>query len=648
VDAPIVIYGEHADDIFDNPGIEYRNTQGMTIPDGSTVFHAVCANGQVYIGTLAAYGNPLTGTYQRPSYVVFDPESDYWQARTIKTSLNKDAVSPFDGFSAGNVQSFNVVDGRVFGFVAVPYRGWRISDYGHYPSIMEIDATGALVQQFTTEQLQALADDPADGLLFCPDAVNTFGETYATSLSIAHADALPNGWIACASYFNPPGAPRSGVIMCIDQAGHIKTAYQIPDCDLSDGTQLIMAPKFVYTDDTATDPTDMRININYDVFQVVGSTVHFYVQEFSINAVTGAVTPVTALMVGAHLDDQADLSTYTAKLGGQYAADGSFWGHTSDATGFGFNRNRMEVWLKSGGERSYVAQAPAVPGWETDGPVRVVPDFALPSFVEGGQLNVAHFEEPVSGGQVFVGHGGKVSPVVPDSPLALRPNLLVNGEVATDITSWTAFGLSGNTVWDAGDGGRLKFTANGAPTSTWSNPLGLAGGTLLPEGSDGLPIWALARFKPNTTARSVFTSLAFYDEAGLGLGSAASKTTLEIAGRYVDVGVADEVPDGAVSFRLFCQIPGAASLEVHFMDRAYVGLCPVELKDEWQLRKGRLPMNRSTSSIWPGGGASTDHAVDGKGRAWLPLTTFEHDDDLVWPLPVRLYLASIDLPQILA
>jgi hypothetical protein len=225
--------------------------------------------------------------------------------------------------------------------------------------------------------------------------------------------------------------------------------------------------------------------------------------------------------------------------------------------------------------------------------------------------------------------------------LVLRSELLSNPDLSANVTGWGSFGATGAVAWEATDGGRGKFTGNGtAANGTWQSPSG-SGFVNLPADSEGQSLWAWARFKPNTTARSVQVQVTFYDSGGTQVDSTTGPTIIEVPGSYVQATCPTAVPVGAVKFRIFCRVLlGGGNGEIHYWDSGSTMIAPVTHKPSVDLNLSLLPRGPGNFR-WPAG-SSSRVAVDADGIAWCPITVLGSSTSRT-----PQYLARLDLPQLL-
>jgi hypothetical protein len=642
----ITIYGATEDlaGIDTTAQLRYVPIDGMEWEPGSSAFGCGVHNGTVYVGVLTASTNSLNYTYRNATLHAFDPIAEVWTVIPIETDLGFSGTDGANaaGFTACDIPTIAVTAGKAVAIAVWDYNGWNIGTYGRYPAWFELDGT-TIGTTYTVPELRANAAD-GNGALSFPDSTNSFAETYASQRGMAAASVLPNGWLAVVDYFAIVASGiYSGRMKVFDTDGVQQGFYQWPDMETVDHVALQMAPKFISTDPSSTDPTDYRVIVNFDTLLRGTSTSQpFVIQEMAIDTTTGAITPVCAPVSAISRDQTAAFTDYTGRYSARpvFSDDGTCWAST--AVKGTFNQRAMGVWLKSGGERRWAAENPPTAGWELEvGKLRVVPDFELGVLHQDSDLHSGEYIDPTTGGHVVVGAGGGVFPFFADSPLVLRTSLIANPGFDANVTGWGAFSNTGAVAWEATDGGRLKFTGNGtAGNGTWQSPAGVAFNNL-PADSEGQSLWAWARFKPNSTARSVQVQVTYYDSGGTQVDFTNGPTAIESTGAYTTATCPSAVPVGAVKFRVFCRvIGGGVNGEIHYSDGAHCSIAPVTHMPSADLNLNVLPREPGTFR-WPAGSSSRD-AVDGDGVAWCPITVLGSSTSRT-----PQYLARLDLPQLL-
>jgi hypothetical protein len=654
----LTIYGADADVIALDPLFEtstghtvsYVSVPGMEVELGAVLFGCAVHDGLVYIGNLAASGNSLNGSYVTPEVHVFNPDPTIlsWTNVPLVTSTGASGVVGSDGWGRGDILSFTVAGGRVVGLTYVDYSDWVIGTYGRYPAFLIFNGATLSASSKTIPELRAAAAD-GNGALSWPDETNSHAETYASNRGMADQAVLPNGEIVVADYFPPTGA-YSGRVKVLNSDGVERAFYQFADMTAHDTTTLTVCPKFVNADPSHTTVTDLRFVVSLDVFARGTSTnrPHALI-EMAYNANTGAITPVCAPVI-ATTSDQTAFATYEGLIAAAIYDDaGTCWVGTGSLAGFGFAQKPMGGWIATAGERRWAADNPAGVGWELDvGAVRCVPDFELAVVGQASSLLSGLTVDPDSGGIVDIGFSGRVWPFLPDSPMALRTSIVSNSLYAANVTGWTSFGLTGTTTWDAGDSGRLKFTANGSSTSAvWqSDSAGVY--QPLPADPEGQSLCATTRVKAAATARRAQVQVQFFDDDNLQVGLTLSGPWADTnTSTYTKVSCPVVVPATATQFKMLVIVNRASggnipNNEIHYSDEAYLALAPVTHLDEMNMDLSLLPLGVA-DRVWPAG-LGNQFDIDEEGNWFVPIRSPSSSLDGVALPP---YVARISLPALL-
>jgi hypothetical protein len=390
----------------------------------------------------------------------------------------------------------------------------------------------------------------------------------------------------------------------------------------------------------------MRMIVNFDLFVRGGSSgLPFVVQEMAFNASTGDITPICAPVAAVTRDETVNFSDYTAAQTGRpvYDLEGTCW--VSSSRRGTFTQTAMAAWVKTAGERRWAADNPPSPGWENNiGAARLIPDFEFGAIGGNLQLHSGQYQDPITGGQLVVGFGGTLFPYVPDIPLVSRTQILDNPDFVANVDGWGSYGGSGSVTWDAGSGGRLKFTANGTSSQGVFVTPAAGAKTDIPVASDGQSIWGWMEFEPAATPRTVQTQINFFDADGDQISAVVGPTCIETLGAGVIATCPAEVPVGTVSAQMYGRIiGGGAAAEIHYVNVAYLAIAPATHLDDMNLGLSALPVGLGNLR-WPAGSSSAK-AVDTDRCAWVPISVFASATQSQ-PVEMPQYLARVNLGKI--
>ncbi len=292
-------------------------------PGKAAYFNALAPDGTILIANEDQRENPIDQTADTMVVSAYDPATGAFRNIRIKTSTGRaeltgkpqpggsdlgdletvgDAVA-FTGpipYSSGTGQD-PATDGvwPVFGLLTDGTSGWDV-------------ASGAgWVNQWTANQLHD--SNPALGDQACP-YIASIGMFDCLGMNELAVFAQSRDVVVTQYYPSAGTGHHSGQLMVLRltrQPGGrydaaIVASYVFPDVrDPHDGKLLTLSPREVASDPTSV-RGDERFAVGFDVFQADGNPVPSPIQEFSYNANTGALKPVSAPVLPGDLSEIRD------------------------------------------------------------------------------------------------------------------------------------------------------------------------------------------------------------------------------------------------------------------------------------------------------------------------------------------------------
>ncbi len=344
-------------------------------PGKAAYFNALAPDGTILIANENQRENPIDQTADTMVVSAYTPATGDFRNIRIKTSTGRseltgkpqpggsdlgdletvgDAVA-FTGpvpYSSGTGQD-PATDGvwPVFGLLSKGTSGWDV-------------ASGAgWVNQWTANQLHD--SNPALGDQACPYIASI--KMY-DCLGMNELAVLPQSQdVVVTQYFPSAGTGHhSGQLMVLRLTRHpsgrydaaIVASYVFPDVhDPHDGKLLTVAPREVASDPTSV-RGDERFAVGFDVFQADGNPVPSPIQEFSYDANTGLLKPVSAPTLPGGLSETRDargIARFKSYSNFRYDYLGNLWVGRRDIPpdrsvedGIG---GQMAVYAKIAGER---------------------------------------------------------------------------------------------------------------------------------------------------------------------------------------------------------------------------------------------------------------------------------------------------------
>lgn len=652
--APITVFGAPGNiaGILDGPTSsghlrDIVSVLNMDYEPGSSAWGCTVNGDKVIMGVLNSSGNSVTGSYIRPTINVYDPVNNIFKSHIITTDLGYTPIG-LSGFVISDFYALtDLGDGRAIALNTIQSAGWPIVDYGDHPVWVEF-VDGEITHAVTAAQMVALS--PTLGPQAYPLTTNGAGQTFYQARGQDDCDVLPNGWVIISNYFTG-GSSNSGGLTVIDPsvpgAPVIMGYYQFPDMTMHDATtDGYYAPKFVDCDPTSS-LSDMRVAVTIDYLKQGGGTgLPFPFQEVAVDG-SGTITPVSAPIFPTSHDQTTNIRDFTGSFShAKFDDDGNLWAST--ATKGTFHQKAMSCFLKSGGERSYIATNPASAGWQNAvGGIRSVPDFQVGNTaVDSANCTGLFF---IDGNLINTGFGGQVFPFLLNNPLVLGASIKTNSDFTSDVTGWTNFGISGTLTWEATDGGRAKQMADGDTVSLVMQSDGNTTYSDLPEAAAGQSIVVRADIKSIATVRRARASIAFYDSADVNVGSFTGPYINTVVGSYIVMTCPCQVPPNAVKYKMFITINdvGGGILplnETHVHSKVVITMAPVQALRVAVIDVSNFPIDPAEVR-WPNanGGSS---CVDDVGGLWLVLRAGENSGT---PQPAYTpnYLIRLDSESLL-
>lgn len=399
------------------------------------------------------------------------------------------------------------------------------------------------------------------------------GANYWSPRSPGQMAVLPNsGRVVIGHYFGT-GAFTGGAISVVDANGALLTVYQLPNIVPTDGTTLTTCAVRDVEADPSSAVNDERFVIIYDAFGT--GNIQGCFQEFSYNDSTQTVTPVS---VPACPTDTA--SSGAPRVRPSYALFGPD-GTLYISCGNVLNSANMSVYLKHGGGRNTVINAPVFGGWQTASwPTPVKPDYSLgfPVAQGLGALAGPMAIDPVSGAVLVPSGASRVAAAVPVTGgiTALGPNLLPvlsqgfetpnihiddDAMFVTSLGTWIPFlaTLARNTAPPVAP---PKGTAVGQMTTAFAS---MVCNTASYPVSPGLSYMFTSNFLANTVARTMEVYIQWKDNTGTVISTSAHGTGTDNAATWTPVTTGPVTsPAGAAQAVVFVQGDSTAAGEVHY------------------------------------------------------------------------------------
>lgn len=608
------------------------------LPRSVWFYHAhATPNGRVLIGTI-----PRTG-YKTCSYLEFDPATFAFRSVQVESSAHETTViKPGIDVGGADVSHMTpvVVDGDP-GMMMQTFwteQDWDTSIHGRFRNLLLLveDVDGHWVPDYThawtPDDLRTL--DPVNGATAFSTQTDGFGHSIAANAGLNESDTLPvSGHVCVAHYFGHGGTGfYGGAVSVFDPETGVQTAYfSLPaTMTLADGVTAVgLSPRTVIADPSSS-VNDERFVVFSDFFSSVGVPHVPPFFEMKYNAGAGTLVPVSGTILPQY--------TNSAAGAGRFTDDGHLLVGANDPSGFGFSAKPTQVYLKAAGERSYVTACPydVATSWNTKWGQQPPPDMELPT-QGGSNLNAwagVHYD-PTLRTVVTVGVNGKGAWTRLADPFVLGANLVPNPDTPVDTSGWLPFFATGATVWDAGNGGQVKFTGNGTGAQ--------AGATYfaLPANPAGLAFFARLSVAKNTTARACHIQIDWYSTtsfAGFLASTSGGTMTERSDGSLMTLAVSGIAPVGAVFARLSIVWTGVANGEVHFLKSARFHALPVADAGTFQI---------DISTLTAGQIGGTEHtftsvaSLASDHRLWVPIHT-ENPVTNGTTNPLQ-WLASVDL-----
>ncbi len=231
------------------------------------------------------------------------------------------------GSDIGDVEAFTNVSGleRVAFTTTVPYHG-QSDAVGEFPSFGVLKKlNGTWVIDFKKSATELSNSNATLGSQVCPI---TNGRPFCLGLN--EIAALPQSkHLAITQYF-PAAGRNSGQIVVLDGGGNIQALYIYPEItDPADASKkLTVLPREIIADPTSA-INDERFVVIFDTLTQAGTMQLFPMQEFSYNAATKTIIPISAPVLSSDGSSNANML---------FDKDGNLWvgrGKGLNGTGLG-------------------------------------------------------------------------------------------------------------------------------------------------------------------------------------------------------------------------------------------------------------------------------------------------------------------------
>lgn len=549
-------------------------------PGEAPFYTEVMSDGQVIISTVELSENELIPTFDHAELNIFDPARFKFYTQVIPTSTGAlKAITPgksTGGTDAGGGDLRKIVNGGtellVFSCGGY-YFNWDIGVTGLYPVIgflnRNSDGDWIYNQGISKTTTQLHDTNPSVWEANITPTISTgLDGTYWYARAAGQMAVLPqSGNIVLGHYFNRISGPNTGAISVISPSGNLLATYQIPNITPPSGTLSTGAVRDVEADPSSV-LNDERFVILYDGFGT-GIAAHPF-QEFSYNQSTKTITPMSTPCITNDTNTNQGFSIIDSQ------------GTLFVTTNIGLGAGNTSVYVKNAGtgNRSYVTNFPASPGWQT-GPnswgALAAPDYsvAAPRQQGLGIFDGPMSVDPVTGAILHPGASGHLGFVIPNYPLALGANLLstadsgfetVNILSADDATFATSLGDWGIFV------GIISRVTPPVPP-----PFGTSAAQLQEAFGACLALTGhLTGIIPNhtyqfttyfltqTTGRSCEAWVRWFDGSGNTLFDSSHTVITDNPTAWTACNILSTAPSNAASVALLVQIDGSGAGELHY------------------------------------------------------------------------------------
>ena len=365
----------------------------------SAYMTAVTGSGCVVIGTTPYTDNQLQPTASTMELGYLVPGTRRFNRVTVPSTLGKATLSaPGSRYGGGDIGDVLVVGSgareRVLFCSAAPYHGWNPRSEGLLPSFGALQPTSSggvtldAAMSRTANQMAAGTNTMRMPLMDVGG-----GQTIANSRGLNEMAQLPaSGDIVITQYFGPSMQNQQGGILVMDSSGRVKASWQYPAATFR-GWSIKCLVREVDTDPTGV-IGDERFVIICDAFYPSEQPAPFPAQEFSYNARTGTIRPVSVPFQASGDGSRME----TAK----YGVDGSLFVARTKTDGL----SAADVAVYRKGRLALVA--PAGPNWATTAWSRVVAPDQFVSGTQGTGLVRSIALDPISGSILVTGLSGQL------------------------------------------------------------------------------------------------------------------------------------------------------------------------------------------------------------------------------------------------
>lgn len=341
-------------------------------PGQSAFFASMTAGGRVVMGTVPQTDNQTAPTGSTMSVGVFDPVSALGPSfRSLDIPTDRGALNittpgePTGGADVSDLCAVPTPDGpRVWGFSALPYKGWDFTVTGTWPAVVGFrdepgvdGAAGVAIDPAYTHTAEQLRASAGVGAVAFNTRTNEYG-TWAETRGLGECDTTPRGNVIVSQYFfGQPPTLHSGSVVVFRPDGRVLAFLPLPDAvlaapltlDRSDSTPLVvpagatleLSPREVRADPHTTAADDQRFVVIYDA--LVPDPEHpdqrlptpFALQEFRLDESRGTISASSAPVVTTDRRRvPADGTTQVVRANSvTYAPDGTLFVTRSPASG---------------------------------------------------------------------------------------------------------------------------------------------------------------------------------------------------------------------------------------------------------------------------------------------------------------------------
>jgi hypothetical protein len=393
-------------------------------------------DGAVVMGNEPQSGAQAYASAATMAVSVFDPTADSFQNVVIPTSTGYTSVlEPGQQVGGADVVGLAADGGQVAFVPAWPYRGWDVDTFGEYPGFGYVGPapsgsapSGSWAYVAGSGRTPAairgsggVAQQGADGP--CVVVPTSYAAPVANCRTPSSIGSLPlSHSFAIAQYgADVANGRNSGGLMILGPAGDLMASYAYPNASVA-GVPRFVLPREIDVDPIAVDGVE-RFVVVFDVFDTNGQGSPFTMQEFTYQASTQTLAPVSAPILPGQTVKGGQAYVETAHFDHQ----GNLWVAESVMGNWAEGGNVIEYSAASVTGRLSSGACAAARDWPTtQWGLSCPPDFTISHAVGHGMVRSVA-EDTASGSMLFTTLAGSVFAVAPTSnplrPWVKKPDL---------------------------------------------------------------------------------------------------------------------------------------------------------------------------------------------------------------------------------